>query len=286
MRKVNIGVPAGALLAVLAVIMTLVIIGNSDKTVSVFVANRYIAATKQITLADVSKVSLRPADVPPGSLNNINEIVGRYALSPIYTDQTFIAQSLATTSNEQAVVTSGLQPNDRAFAVQADVAQALAGRIQTGDYVDIVAVVNASGVPAQSSSGSTSASTPIAGQFSETLIQHAYVIDIDLPASAIESQANNTSTVNNPSQVAGGRITVPGIYILALTTSQVQEVALAENIGTLYLSLDPVGNFTPATGQPTDPQQLQSSGIGPCVQTAGIVCNGASATNATSGAAG
>jgi Flp pilus assembly protein CpaB len=269
-RKINLALVVGIVLAVLSGVIVIKVISQANRTVTVYVANQTLSARKQILPAYISVAHLRPEDVPPGTVTKYSDIVGHYTLTTIFADQTFVSGALASSVNPQAVVTNGLTPDERAFAVQADVAQALAGRIQSGDHVDIVVVVNASGSPGGSSGGGGAVSP--AGQFAQTILTQVDVLAVEPSASVIEAAANSSSGTN-PAQVAQ-KVTVPGIYTLALTPDEVQELALAENVGTLYLSLDPYGTVSPYSGVPTQIDSLSTTQQAPPVPSSNQPSNG------------
>lgn len=257
-RRLNLAVVAGLVLAVVAAGLVVGVLRSANTTVRVWVAVTTIAPRKQIPASAVAADEMKPADVPAGSITTRSAIVGHYALSTIFPGQTFLPQALATSSNEAAVITNGLGPGERAFALQANVAEALAGRIQPYDRVDIVCVYAPGGGGGGSSADQAS-----------TIIQQATVLGINLSASAIASQAQTTSaTSTNPSNSASQRVTVPGIYTVALTPAQVQEVALAETVGTLFLSLDPVGKVQRYAGTPSSPTSLGTTSMAPTLGSA------------------
>lgn len=251
-RRLNIAILAGLILAVVAAGIVVGILRSANKTVPVYVAVTTISPRKQITPTAVAVAHMKPTDVPQGSISNEAAIVGHYALSTIFPGQTFLPQALATSSNEAAVITTGLGPGERAFAIQANVAQALAGRIQPYDRVDIICVYSTGAAGGGSSQ-----------QQASTIIQQATVLDINLSASSIEAKASTSTSSTNPSNAASTKVTVPGIYTVALTPAQVQKVALAESIGTLYLALDPVGHVQPYSGGTSNPSSLSTTTLAP-----------------------
>ena len=274
MRRPNIALIGGIVLAVIAAALIVVGLKDANRTETIWVADTYIPARKLITKTVVAKESVSPSSVPTDSILAYDDIVGRYTLESIYPGQTFVVGAVANNLNETGVLTDGLGPNDRAFAISANVAQALAGRIVPGDKVDVVAVVTDSA--SSGALGANSASSAVSaaqGPVATTVVQQATVLDVSLAASTIQSAGSTGAP--NPAAVAEKGATVPGIYTLALTEKQVEEVALAEGVGTLYLALDPVSGASTYTGGAVGISALGSTSIAPKVGGVTPVAQGA-----------
>ena len=263
-RFLNAQTMIGLALAALVLLLTVSVLGSASKKMIVYTAKSDIAARKQIDAASLEMTSMNPADVPVGSLLNSALIIGHYTLGPVFTGQTFVTGNVTSTENGSAdVLTQGMTGDERAFSISAQVGQALAGRLTPGDQVDVVAVLTGGG-------GSSNAEAI-------TLISNATVLDINLSASQIEAAGSTSSSTKatNPATSSSPPVTVPGIYTLALTATQVETLALAESNGTLYLSLDPQAGSTPASGGPVTLNQLGtgSTSPGPTVSVPSIIAN-------------
>ncbi|MDA8315329.1 MAG: Flp pilus assembly protein CpaB [Actinomycetota bacterium] len=273
MRRPNIALIGGIVLAVVAAALIVVGLKDANRTETIWVADTYVPARKLITKTVVAKESVSPSSVPPDSILAYGDIVGRYTLESIYPGQTFVVGAVANNLNETGVLTDGLGPGDRAFAISANVAQALAGRIVPGDKVDVVAVVTDSSSSGAITTNSSPSASAAQGPVATTVVQQATVLDVSLAASTIQSAGSTGAP--NPAAVAEKGATVPGIYTLALTEKQVEEVALAEGVGTLYLALDPVSGASTYTGGPVGMAALGATSIAPKVGGVAPVAQGA-----------
>lgn len=249
-KKLNLVTIVGLVLGLVAVVLVFRALKSSSSTEDVYVASSYIAPRSLITASDVREVAMATADVPAGTVGVYNDIVGHYAAAAIFPDQTFLDAALGTSGTAEALV-AGLSPNERAFAVAANIDQALAGQIAPGDEVDVLVAENG-----QSGVGSGSARV-------STIIQHVTVLTVNTTSGTVAQPTNSSAGVTAASS---GNDTTPGIYTLALTPAQVETVTLAETVGTIYLALDPLHHPSVYTGPSAGPSVLaNSTALGPSV---------------------
>lgn len=262
LRKLNISTVVGLVLGLIALVAVFSVLRKSSNTETVYIARSYVPARQIITTADLTTATMSPADVPAGTLFGYSEIVGHYATSPVFPGQTFLAAALGSSNTAQALV-AGLAPDERAFAVAANVDQAIAGQIAPGDEVDVV-------VAQGGSNGGSIAGAPASPKVS-TIIQHVSVLAVNTSQGTIAQPTNATSSGAAASAANSGSNTAPGIYTLALTPSEVQQVTLAETVGTIYLSLDPVRHPSVYSGGASGMAALNGSKLlGPTVPSAAL----------------
>ena len=250
-NRMNIMVVVGLVLALAVGVGVYKALQRHTATVMVVVAKEYIPHYAKITPQMVTVASAPPAAVPPGGLADAGLVVGHYAAATIFPGQIVVAAAVASqASGGSAGLLAALSPNIRAFSVQATVPNAVAGQVAPGDLVDVVSVLGSSGT----SNSSSAASGAV------TVVQHVTVLAVSPPTGGpIVTSSKSSSTA-----AAGAQGSQSGnVYTLALTPSQVQLVALAENSGTLFLSLDPSHGATTFSGTPTQPAAFGSAQVGP-----------------------
>jgi pilus assembly protein CpaB len=203
-RQMNPRQRQGLLLVVVAaagLIGVFVLVANYVSSVSkqvgpkvdVLTLVRPLQAFKQITTADLGFVALPQRWVPGTALRDPSEAVGQISQVPLPTG----------TELERGMLTGqpSLQPGQQEFALPVDQTTGVAGQVQAGSVVDIVATFSGSG---------------------QSKVASARVIVSDVSV-LIAAQSST-----GPS----------GVVTLALTPQQVQEVAYAESFAQkVWLSL-------------------------------------------------
>lgn len=111
-----------------------------DPVVGVVVAVKDLPPGTELTKADLV-VSRVPTDkLPSGSFRTVDELVGRTTLQPLVKDQTLVDPMLAPTGSKGGLM--GLvPPGHRAMTVEINEFSGLAGMLQPGARVDVVAAL-------------------------------------------------------------------------------------------------------------------------------------------------
>jgi Flp pilus assembly protein CpaB len=115
--------------------------------VSVVVAKSDIPARATITADQLTIAKLNAKDVPPDSFTAIADVTGktsRFALIDIKTGQPVLANAIATSSDAISVSPSflAIPQGFVAVALPTSEQQGVAGAIQPGDYIGIIATVD------------------------------------------------------------------------------------------------------------------------------------------------
>jgi len=116
--------------------------------VSVVVAKSDIPARATITADQLTVAKLNAKDVPPQSFTAIADVVGktsRFALIDIKAGQPVLANELVTSLGEVSGPDSSFLPIPQGFVamtIPTSEEQGVAGYIQPGDYIGIIAVVD------------------------------------------------------------------------------------------------------------------------------------------------
>ncbi len=166
-----------------------------------------------------------PAEaLPQGAFSSIAELTGsgkRLVLSPVEPNEPVLASKLSG-ADGRATLANLLEPGKRAVTIRVDDISGVAGFVTPGDRVDIVLTRQQNGAP-QSSNESQS---PSAGEYaSEVILEDIKVLTAD--------------------QNLDERTVTPGVakaVTIEVSTAQAQKVALAQQIGTLYLLLRAAGD--------------------------------------------
>lgn len=214
----NIGLALG--LAVIAVLLVTFYVNNyrknvqqGEETVTVYVAARDIPAGTpgaEIVEGELLKTQeVEKRNVTPGAIAGPDQIEKLVAADPVYAGEQISARHFRTV--QERGIRSQISGTLRAVAVPGDKHQILAGVLQAGDLVDVVATWN---VPESAQN-----------HYSRTILRDLLVL-----------RAPTSST-------AGTKITAPGsssiAVVLALTDSQMQKLFWAMKNGEWHLELRP-----------------------------------------------
>jgi len=251
----------GIVCGLIAFIATFALLDHPTPKTEVVVAAAALPARTVLSSSDLRVTSVPTSVVPPDALSPYKPVVGDVLAAPVWPGEILLDEQVQQ-GGAQAALSAVLAPGDRAFAVEANVAQALAGQIAPGDKVDVVAVTKSTG----SSSDSAQSEQAV------TIVQHVVVLAISASSGAVTKPTNAPVVAKQPGAVSivgssspstSTQAPAPAIYTLALTPEQVQEVALAETLGKLYLSLDP-NNPTTFASVPSN-AVVGGTNVGPVV---------------------
>jgi len=149
-RRVNVPlVVIGAVVAIAAFGATVVLsqmslpsIGPAAATHAVLVAARDVPPRKVLTAADLTVVQYAVADVPPASLAKAESAIGLVAQTPLQKGQPVLSNQVGKDAGAGTLPAYlPLAPGIVALTVPSNEQQGVAGYIQAGDYIDIVAVI-------------------------------------------------------------------------------------------------------------------------------------------------
>jgi pilus assembly protein CpaB len=112
--------------------------GNSGNGVSIVVAAEDISIGKRLDASDVHLVSIPQPAVPPGAFTSVQKVVGRGAILPISKGE-FVLPSKLAAANAGAGLSAMIPQGMRALSVRVNDVVAVAGFVQPGSHVDILA---------------------------------------------------------------------------------------------------------------------------------------------------
>lgn len=168
-----------------------------------------------------------PAEaLPQGAFSSIAELTGsgkRLVLSPVEPNEPVLSGKLSGTDG-RATLANLLERGKRAVTIRVDDISGVAGFVTPGDRVDVVLTRQQNGVPQASNEAQSPSVQP--GEFaSEVILEDIKVLTAD--------------------QNLDERTVTPGVakaVTIEVSTEQAQKVALAQQIGTLYLLLRSAGD--------------------------------------------
>jgi Flp pilus assembly protein CpaB len=145
-RTRNIAIAVG--LAVLAMVLTLLYtlnyrssVQSAQATVQVYVAKHNIptgtSGTDLVKSHDLTTASVPRHAVVPGAISSPNQVANLVVTQPLYAGEQVTLRRFADTSAEG--IAGQLRGSMRAVQVAGDANQLLAGTLQTGDHIDVVA---------------------------------------------------------------------------------------------------------------------------------------------------
>lgn len=107
--------------------------------VATVVAARDIPAIRPLAAEDLEVRSVPPDALPTGSISNVDQVIGRVPIAPLWQGQPLVEQALA---DDAAVFHTGLtlRPGERAVAIPVGAVSAVGGAIAAGARVDVLAV--------------------------------------------------------------------------------------------------------------------------------------------------
>ncbi len=156
-RRVNVPVVLlGAVLAVLGFLSALLLAsshgtpvpGTAGATASIVVAARDLPARTALSRADLATVNYALADLPPGAVTKLDSVVGMVAVADVRKGQPILDNLVIRNPEVLGAAAQPYLPLPKGFValtLPAGEQQAVAGYIQAGDRIDVVAVVSLKG---------------------------------------------------------------------------------------------------------------------------------------------
>jgi pilus assembly protein CpaB len=103
------------------------------------VAARDIPVIRPLTAQDLEVRSVPPDALPAGAVSDIDDVIGRVPIAPLWQGQPLVTQALA---DDAAIFHTGLslRPGERAIAIPVAAVSAVGGAISPGARVDVLSV--------------------------------------------------------------------------------------------------------------------------------------------------
>ena len=178
---------------------------NNERGLPVVMAADDIQVGAKLAARDVQVVSLPQSAVPPGAFSGTSQVLGRGAILPISKGE-FILPSKLAAVNAGAGLPSMIPPGMRAVSVRVNDVVSVAGFVQPGTRVDVLATGNQGG-----------------GNERQTITVLENVAVIAVGGSLLE-------------RLAGGEQSAPVITLL-VSPDDAQRLALASQEGRIQLAL-------------------------------------------------
>ncbi|MCX6375309.1 MAG: Flp pilus assembly protein CpaB [Armatimonadetes bacterium] len=197
-------------------------ISAASAEVPIIVAQRDIPIGSILNGSMLGVLNVPKKALPPGVATSPDMVVGKVVMRQIYAGEPVLLSAVALTNRLSQLIPIAM----RAVTVALDPVSGVAGFIQPGDHVDVIATFNVDG-----------------GTLSKVVLQ-----DVELLAAGGQAIADQ-----GPPQQAGA-IKGPQVYptaTLAVTPQQAEELVLAESKGKLRLALR----------RPDDRSRISSKGI-------------------------
>lgn len=210
----------------------------------IVVAKSALRYGMEITADQLAEIDW-PADaLPAGAFASIADLTGsgrRVVLSPVEPNEPILAPKLSG-ADGKASLANLLEPGMRAVTIRVDDISGVAGFVTPGDRVDVVLTRQTQGAPAQQTEGAAPLA-PTSEFGSEIILADIKVLTAD--------------------QNSDERSVTPGVaraVTIEVSSEQAQKVALAQQIGTLYLLLRAAGDQTASETAPVSVSDLDGRG--------------------------
>ena len=185
---------------------------------TIVVAKRPLYFGDELTASALEEVSWPSANVPPGSFNEVKEIVGggerRVVLKTIQLNEPVLKSKISGFGG-RATLSTVIDKELRALTIRVNDVNGVAGFVLPGDRVDILL---------------TRSPKDMKEQITDVLMQNVKVLGIDQDASEDKDKPK-----------------VVRAATLEVTTEQSQKLTLAQTVGQLTLALRGATNTTPIT---------------------------------------
>lgn len=205
----------------------------AEETMAVVTVRADVPRGEKIEADDVNTVNWPKSKVPEGVSGDREKIVGRIALTPLFTGQPVFENMLAppdTLAGLASLVPKGL----RAFTILTPtIASGVAGFVLPGNHVDVLLTVSG-------------ASQESGGAVTVTLLQSVEILAVDQLLDAPSENRVRTSSLKS--------------VTLLVTPEQAAKLSLAQNKGTLELALRNPEDQTAAGNVPVTIADLRLRG--------------------------
>jgi pilus assembly protein CpaB len=184
---------------------------GTNRAQSVVVANEDIPAGTAISAESVRLVSFPTEAIPEGVFDDASRVSGRIVVAPLRRNEPVLEPKLAPVEVTHGGIAALTGRDKRAMAVRVDEVVAVAGFIQPGDRVDVLATLHTD----------EEASRPI-----------TKIIVENVPVLATGERATDASKV-----APGGNEDGPRVMTLEVSPPEAERLALASSEGRIHLVL-------------------------------------------------
>ena len=180
-------------------------------TRSVVVANEDVPAGAAISAASVRLVSFPTEAVPEGVFDDMSRVSGRIAVSPFRRNEPVLETKLAPVEVARGGIAALTSQDKRAIAVRVDEVVAVAGFIQPGDHVDVLATLQTD----------DDKSRPV----TKMILENVPVL------------ATGGNATDAPKNAPDGNAEGPHVMTLEVSPREAEKLALAASEGKIHLVL-------------------------------------------------
>ncbi|MGB8817905.1 MAG: Flp pilus assembly protein CpaB [Rhizobiaceae bacterium] len=203
----------------------------SIETKKILVASTALKFGMEVTPETVQEVDWPANSLPVGSFSSLSELTDggkRVVLSPMAANEPVLLAKLSG-KDGRASLSNLLEPGMRAVSIRVDDITGVAGFVTPGDRVDVLLTRQKTNVQQQSNSEEVTAATPTSELASEVILQNVKILTTDQTADQSATQPTIARSVT-----------------VEVSTDDAQKVALAQQLGTMYLLLRSAGDASAA----------------------------------------
>jgi pilus assembly protein CpaB len=205
-------------------------IEGTNRLQSVVVVNEDVPAGTAISTKSVRLVSLPTEAIPEGVLNDVDRVSGRIVVTQMRRNEPVLEAKLAPTEVTRGGIATLTGQDKRAIAVHVDEVVAVAGFIQPGDHVDVLATLH-------TDDGKSRSVTKI-------ILENVPVL---------ATGGNVTEALKNP---LVGNADGPHVMTLEVSPREAEKLTLAASEGRIHLVLR-----HPLNGEKTDTDGATVEGL-------------------------
>lgn len=201
-------------IALVAVFGALSILGDAAATQTYYVLTRDIPARTQITQDMLEPREAKVGQTPPNAFD-----AATVTALPVFSKIALKAGDVPSTSNagELTRITDEVPDNFVAASFSAEPELVVAGKVRTGDHIDVIAINDA---------GPT-------GDLAKVVLSHVLVLDVTINPNQIAAAANGGQEGQNVGQPGpeseAARSGIPSVYTVALNPKDATKLALLRN---------------------------------------------------------
>lgn len=197
-------------IALVAMFGALSILGNAAATQTYYVLGEDVPARTQITPVMLVEREAKVNSAPPTAYSQADVATGE-----VFTKYALAAGDVVTSSNAGPLtrITEDVPDNFVAASFNAEPDIAVAGKVRTGDFIDIIATGD----------------NGTRGLITKVMLQHVLVLDVtvapaSIPQEAVEGQAGQDAGTPGP-ESAAVRSGIPTVYTVALSPQDATKLA-------------------------------------------------------------
>lgn len=198
-------------MALAAVFGALTLLGNATATQTYYVLGRDVAARTQVTPEMLVPRVAKVGQAPPNAFDLVS-----VRDEEVFTEIALSAGDVVSASNAGPLfrITSNVPDHFVAASFSAEPELAVAGKVRTGDHVDLIATDDEG----------------LAGPKAQVVLQHVLVLDVTVDPSSIAAEANagqeGEQVVDPGPESEAARSGIPSVYTVALAPADAAKLAL------------------------------------------------------------